>query len=89
MSLDLRWLKVTALGAAQSAAHAALAVLGGNVTDVLHLNWEQILGVGAGAALVSLLGSVVAYQLPSGTPTAAVSVPQAALEATHGKHEAA
>lgn len=87
MAFNLAWFKVTGLAAAQSAAHAVLAVIGGNVVDVLHLDYEQIAGVGVGAALVSVLGSIVAYQLPSGTPTAAVSLPAAALD-SHGRHQA-
>lgn len=73
MSLDLNWFKYTGLGAVQSAAHAILGALGGNVLDVWHLNYQSVAGIGLGAALVSVLGAVVAYKLPEGTATASVS----------------
>lgn len=66
MSLDLSWFKTTGLGAVQAAAHTALAGLGVSAVDVLHLDWEQIGSLSVGAALVSFLGSVVAYKLPNG-----------------------
>lgn len=73
MSINLNWFKYTGLAAVQSAAHAMLGVLGGNALDVWHLNYQSVGGIGLGAALVSVLGSVVAYKLPEGNATAAVS----------------
>lgn len=73
MSIDLNWFKYTGLAAVQSASHAVLGVLGGNALDVWHLNYHSVFGIGLGAALVSVLGAVVAYKLPDGKATAVVS----------------
>ena len=64
MSADLTWFKVTGLAAAQAAAHTVLALVGADAVNVLHLDYAQVAGVGAGAALVSFLTAVVAYKTP-------------------------
>jgi hypothetical protein len=43
-----------------SAAGGVLSVTGLDVVDVLHLDWKAAFGVGAGAALVSVLKGFVA-----------------------------
>jgi Putative lactococcus lactis phage r1t holin len=65
MSFDWSWFKNTGLTSAQSAAHALLGVVGGNAVDLWHFDYKQALGLSAGAAVVSLLGAVVAYKVPS------------------------
>ncbi|WP_197904891.1 holin [Mycobacterium xenopi] len=36
---------------------------GGNAVDVLHVNWVDTLSIGAGAALISVLTSIVSYKI--------------------------
>lgn len=43
-----------------SAAGGVLSVTGLDVVDVLHLDWKAAFGVGAGAAIVSVLKGLVA-----------------------------
>lgn len=64
MSFDFSWYKTNGLAAVQAAAHTALACLGVSAVDVLHLDYIQIGSLSAGAFLVSVLGSVVAYRMP-------------------------
>lgn len=78
MAVNLTWPKTTLLTVGQAAAAAVLSALGGNATNVLDLNWEQLAGLGAGAGLVAFLGLVVAYKIPSQGGTALISVPAAA-----------
>ena len=80
MALDLSWPKATALSVVQHAASAALGVVGGNATNVLHLDWLDIAGVSGGAALVSLLLSIVAYAAPGAKATALFSASTAAVQ---------
>lgn len=61
--MDFSWFKYTALQAVQNFAHAILAVFGGNAVDVLHVNWVDTLSIGAGAALISVLTSIVSYKI--------------------------
>lgn len=77
MSFDFSWIKISGLQAAQSAAHAFTGVIGGNAVSAWSLDWHQSLGIAAGAALVSFLSRVVAYQMPS-DPVATVSGPTGA-----------
>ena len=61
--VDVKWLKSTALSAVQSFAHATLGVFGGNIVNVLQIDWGDTLSIGAGAALVSVLTSVVSLKI--------------------------
>jgi hypothetical protein len=45
---------------AASFAGGVLSALGGDVVDLWNLDWRAVLGLGAGAALVSLLKGLVA-----------------------------
>ncbi|KMV23327.1 holin [Mycobacterium heckeshornense] len=61
--MDFTWFKSAGLAAVQNFAHAILAVFGGNAVDVLHVNWVDTLSIGAGAALISVLTSIVSYKI--------------------------
>lgn len=78
MSFDFSWLKATGLKAAQHAASSVLTALTGNAINVWSLDWLDLSGLGLGAAVVSVLGSVVAYKLPG----------SAVEEVSTGKHAA-
>lgn len=53
------WARATAVRASRTAAQAALAMLGAGAVDVLTVDWQALLSVSAGAALVSVLTSIV------------------------------
>lgn len=74
MSVNLSWFKYTGLAAVQSAAHSVLGIVGGDALNVWHLDYQVAAGIGLGAALVSVLGSIGAYKLPDGKATDAISV---------------
>jgi hypothetical protein len=46
--------------AAASAAEAMLAAWGANAVDLFHVDWGIALGLGGGAAVASILKSIVA-----------------------------
>lgn len=60
--------------AVASAAAGVLSVTGLDVVDVLHLDWKAAFGVGAGAALVSVLKGLVARKV--GDPESAALLPK-------------
>lgn len=80
MTINWSWPKVTALTVVQAAAHTALGLLAADKLSVLSVNWEQVLAASGGAGLVALLSAVVAYQLPAGPATAAVSASVSAAQ---------
>lgn len=56
--------------AVKSFAQAVLAVFGAGVFNVLNADWENALSIGAGAAVLSLLTSVVSAGVgPTGSPS--------------------
>jgi len=65
----LAFWRATAERVVASFVGAVLAVLGGNAFDVTALDWGQILKVGAGAALVSLLKAMLAATATGGGPS--------------------
>ena len=65
----LAFWRATAERVVASFVGAVLAVLGGNAFDVTALDWGQILKVGAGAALVSLLKAILAATATGGGPS--------------------
>lgn len=79
MSFDFTWFKTTGLAAAQHAASAVLTALTGNAINVWDLDLGELSGLGLGAALVAVLGSIATYRIP-GVPDL-VGVP-------NGKHRA-
>lgn len=90
MNIDWSWFKFTGLSAVQSAAHAVLGVLSGNALNVWQVNYLDVAGIGLGAAVTAVLGSVVAYKLPDGKSTEAVSTAASLASATNsadGRHE--
>lgn len=70
----LTWLKDAAERALSTAAQSALATIGVSSVDVLHLDWRAVLSIAGGAALVSVLKSVVVGAAPIGTPNSATPV---------------
>jgi hypothetical protein len=51
------------------------------VFDAWHFDYKAAAGLGLGAAIVSILGSIGAYKLPDGKATAVISTGAAAAEA--------
>jgi hypothetical protein len=80
MAINWTWEKVTGLAVVQSAAHTALGLLGANELHWLSVDWEQLAAASGGAALVTLLAAVVAYHLPAGAATAAISASVSAAQ---------
>lgn len=57
--------------AVKTAAQTAVAVLGANTVDVLSVDWETVVGLSGGAALISALTSLASYKFgDSGTASA-------------------
>lgn len=52
------WLKDAVERAVKTFAQTAVTVLGADAVNVLSVDWETVLGLGGGAAVVSLLTSV-------------------------------
>jgi hypothetical protein len=52
--------------AVKTAAQGTLTVLGADKLNILHVDWETALGLGGGAAVLSLLMSIASA--PFGTP---------------------
>lgn len=75
--INLDWFKTTGLLAAQSAAHAFLGVSGGDVFNLLHIDWRGALGISGGAALAAVLHQIIAYRIADKT---AVSVSGQTIE---------
>jgi uncharacterized transporter YbjL len=71
MSFNWSWPKATGLAVVQAAAHTLLPLLVGH--DLLHLDWLATAGLAGGSAATALLAAVIAYALPAGPATAAVS----------------
>lgn len=55
------FLKDLAERAAKTAAQTAVTVLGADAVNILAVDWQTVLGLSAGAALVSVLTSVASY----------------------------
>ena len=53
-----KWIYFAAIRAARTAAQAVLILTGTDAVNILTLDWQQILGVAGGMAMVSLLMSV-------------------------------
>lgn len=77
--INLDWFKTTGLLAAQSASHAFLGVSGGDVFNLLHIDWRGALGISGGAALAAVLHQIIAYRIAD--KTAAVVSGQAIEDA--------
>lgn len=65
----MTWLRDMLERAAVTFAEGALSVLLGGALDIWHMDLKTALGVGAGAALISLLKSVAARKV--GDPNSA------------------
>ncbi len=52
------FIRAAAIRAARTAAQTAVALLGTGALNIVDIDWQQILGVSAGAALVSALTSI-------------------------------
>ena len=72
--------------AVKTAAQTAVTVLGADKLDVLHVDWETVLGLSGGAALLSVLTSLGSERIGNGgTASATKAVEPAAIEHTsHG-----
>lgn len=70
----LTWLKDAAERALSTAAQTVLASIGVTAVDVVHLNWGAIASLAGGAALISILKSLVVGATPVGTPGTATPV---------------
>ena len=65
MSAITVWAIDVAIRAAKTFAQALVGMLGAGAFNVIHVDWRTDLGVGAGAALVSVLQNVMAYSSPT------------------------
>ena len=64
------WLKASAERAVKTYAQAVLAMLTGDTLNIVNVNWGDVLGVGALAAVASLLTSIVSAPFgPVGSPS--------------------
>lgn len=54
----MTFIQALLIRAARTAAQTAVALLGTGAFDVVDVDWQQIAGVSAGAALVSVLTSI-------------------------------
>ena len=71
--------------ACKGAAAAMLLVLGADVRNVLTVDWQQVLGWGAGGAVLSLLMSVASAGFgPTGSPSL---VPDPGASAAADRHQ--
>lgn len=55
---SLAWLKDAVERAVKTAAQTAVTVLGADAVNVLSVDWETVVGLGLGAAVVSVLTSI-------------------------------
>ena len=70
MTLTKAFWKAAAERAIRTLAQTMLAMLGFKAFDVLTADWKTLLGVSLGAALLSLLTSIVASEVgDKGTPS--------------------
>lgn len=64
------WLKASAERAVKTYAQAVLAMLTGDTLNIVNVNWGDVLGVGALAAVASVLTSIVSAPFgPVGSPS--------------------
>lgn len=54
----LRWLKAALVRALKTWAQAAVALIGSGAANVISIDWPQVLGISATAAVVSILTSL-------------------------------
>jgi hypothetical protein len=78
MAVNWSWPKATALLTVQAGAHALLGPLVAH--GLLGLSWLQTAEVTGSASLVAFLSAVIAYQLPAGKATAAISATVSAAQ---------
>jgi hypothetical protein len=64
---DVRFWMATLERALKTLAQALVALIGANAVSVMDLDWGQMLGVSATAALVSILTSVISAPLGNTT----------------------
>jgi hypothetical protein len=53
----------------KTAAQTALALVGAGALNVLTADWQQIVGVSVGAAVLSILTSVASARVSGGSPS--------------------
>jgi hypothetical protein len=83
VSDKLSWFKSVGLGAAQHAASVLLAGGLGDGANLWSLDYKQLGGLALGAAIASVLASIVAVPAPSIGKAAFLSVSTAAVQAAH------
>jgi len=70
MTLSRSFWRAAAERAIRTFAQAFLAMAGFTAFDVLHADWPTLLGVSTGAAVLSLMTSIVASEIgDKGTPS--------------------
>lgn len=70
MTLSRSFWRAAAERAIRTFAQAFLALAGFQAFDVLHADWPTLLGVSTGAAVLSLMTSIVASEIgDKGTPS--------------------
>lgn len=85
IKIDFTWPKAAALATVQAVVHTAIPMIVGN--NVLHMAWDEVIGLSLASGLVAFGGAVVAYTLPGVRATAAVSAPVGAAQlATETQH---
>lgn len=88
MAVNLTWVKATLLSAAQHAATVAIPILGGNAAHLFGIDWETLISLSGGSAVVSILIAIVAYGAKSPAVTAALSTTTAGVQAVQALTEA-
>lgn len=78
VKIDFTWPKAAALATVQAVVHTAIPMIVGN--NVLHMAWDEVIGLSLASGLVALGGAVLAYTLPGVRATAAVSAPVGAAQ---------
>ena len=68
--------------AVKTAAQTAVTVLGADKLDVLHVDWETVLGLSGGAALLSVLTSLASLKIGSSGTASATSAVEPAQTGT-------
>jgi hypothetical protein len=60
--------------AVKTFSQTAVTVLGADAVNILHVDWQTVVGLGGGAALVSVLTSVASYNFGTAGTASAVKL---------------
>lgn len=66
---EVGFVKATAERSLKTLSQTAIALLGAGALNVLTVDWQQVIGVSLGAALLSVLTSIASAQVSGGSPS--------------------